>query len=133
MITENPTPAGAEPAATVTPIPAKRGRSRATRAADKTAASSGAAKKPAAAAKKPAPAKSAAPAQEELSHSAKRLITMNALVAAGAEVIQHWDAKGTGVTKEEARAFMANRLSYCGPKVDWPAKVLGPRGEAAGK
>jgi hypothetical protein len=62
-----------------------------------------------------------------LARNQRRLIVMDALVAAGAEVIAHWDAKTTGVTKDEARAFMANRLSCCGSKTTWPAKILGDR------
>jgi hypothetical protein len=101
-------------------------KSRASRSADKAAADQ---TKPADETKpaEPAePAETPAPEPEQpkpLTETAKRLIALNALIAAAGELISSWDEAATGVTADEAAAAIGHRLSYCGPKVEWDERL----------
>ncbi len=73
-----------------------------------------------AAEKKPAPAKPAGPTDRE-----KNRIVLSALIKAGADMIESWD--DPRVSKSEARAFAAHRLSYC------PLSASGTAGSASAR
>lgn len=71
---------------------------------------------------KPAP-KPAKPETVALTTSEKRLLVLNTLIAAGAKIAAGWDEKATGISKSEAIAILSNRLSYCGPRCEYPAPL----------
>lgn len=95
----------------------------------KPAARKPAAAKPAAAKPKPAPAKKA----PEFTATAKKRVVSAVMVKTLGDLVDRWNEKATGVTREEARAALASYANYSSCQADqWDAR-LGDRSNAGGR
>lgn len=107
-----------------------RSKSRAARAAEVAKRDQHAPPAPPAEPEQSASAKAAAKPPSP-SASDKRNVALSALVRAAGDLIDRWGTTDTaafdgGISKNEAREYIAHRLSYCGPGVQWDDR-LGPR------
>jgi hypothetical protein len=102
---------------TAEPAARKRSTSRASKSAAKSAADKS----------KPAPAPKPVPKPEPKGPTAteQRDAVFQHLMTAVGEIIEHWDAKSTGISRETAREILSQRLRYT-PGRSWD-KRLGAR------